>query len=326
MFAIRLAAAMVAVPTLGLAQAAAPAAPQEYRIDNGHSAVEFSIPFMYSPVRGRFDDVRGTLLYDPARPERSSASVVIGVRSIDSGSTQRDDHLRSADFFDAARFPVITFRTRSVRRAGAALVMSGPLTMHGVTRDVSIRFRPLRPPVAGQHGMHIANFTGGLKLARRDFGIVGGAGSNPWFDRIRSAAMGDSVTVTLEVQGWAPNFARPSDAVRMGLARIGRDGAAAMATQLRAEFARRPEAFRQSEWELGQLGEALLAGGRVPDALEILGVRAEIYPESSAAHAALGLAYARAGRGERAAASYRRALALDPNETRAMELQRWLPR
>src|SRR3954465_11404796 len=74
--------------------------PPEYRIDAGHSRVEFSIPFLYLPVRGRFNQLRGTLRYDPAEPERSSVTAVIDARSIDTGSEHRDEHLRSADFFE----------------------------------------------------------------------------------------------------------------------------------------------------------------------------------------------------------------------------------
>jgi polyisoprenoid-binding protein YceI len=297
------------------------APPAEYRIDAGHSRVEFSVPFLYLPVRGRFNQVRGTMLYDPARPGRSSVSAVIEARSIDTGSEHRDEHLRSADFFDAERFPRIVFQSRRVRRTGAMLEMTGPLTMHGVTREVTLRFRPLAPPAADPHGSNITTFAGEVKLARRDFGIVGGSRFNPWFDAVRSATMGDSVTVTLEISGWAPDPLRSRDAeVTAALGRIDREGAAAAAAAIREEARRNPEAFREAEWGIEQVGNALAARRRHADALEILKLNAELFPRSSAAKASVAAAYERQGDHAQALAWTRRALALDAFDTRAMEL------
>jgi polyisoprenoid-binding protein YceI len=226
-----LASIIAVAPSAAQAPRTAPpigAPPPEYRIDAGHSRVEFSIPFMYLPVRGRFNDVRGTVLYDPAAPERSSVSAVVDARSIDTGSRHRDEHLRSADFFDAERFPTLVFQSRRVRREGRALAMTGPLTMHGVTRDVTIRFRPLAPPAADPHGSNIVTFTGSVRLSRRDFGIAGGGRFNPWFDAVRAATMGDSVDVGLEVSGWVSDWRRKQDAeVDSSVARIAREGVAA---------------------------------------------------------------------------------------------------
>jgi len=314
--------AILAACASGAARAQAPAAPPpEYRIDAGHSRVEFSVPFLYLPVRGRFNAVRGTLLYDPARPERSSVSAVIEVKSVDTGSAHRDEHLRSADFFDAERFPRIVFQSRRVRRAGAALAMTGPLTMHGVTREVTVRFRPLAPPVADPHGSNIAVFSGEVKLARKDFGIMGGSRFNPWFDAARSATMGDSVTVTLEISGWAPDPLRSLDAeVAAALALIDREGAAAVAASIREEARRNPAAFADAEWGIDQVGSALLARRRWADALEVLALNAELFPRSSAAQASVAGAYERQGYRAQALAWTRRALALDAFDTRAMEL------
>jgi polyisoprenoid-binding protein YceI len=314
--------ALLAACAAGAVHAQAPAAPPpEYRIDAGHSRVEFSVPFLYLPVRGRFNGVRGTLLYDPVRPERSSVSAVIEVKSIDTGSAHRDEHLRSADFFDAERFPRIVFQSRRVRQAGAALAMTGPLTMHGVTREVTVRFRPLAAPVADPHGSNIAVFAGEVKLARKDFGIMGGSRFNPWFDAARSATMGDSVTVTLEISGWAPDPLRGRDAeVAAALARIDREGAAAATAAIRDEARRNPAAFESAEWGIDQVGSALLARRRWADALEVLELNAELFPRSSAAQASVAGAYERQGDRAQALAWTRRALALDAFDTRAMEL------
>lgn len=84
-----------------------------WQLDPAHSSVEFSVKhMMMTTVRGRFKDVQATITAEPGRPERGQLQVVIAVASIDTGSPDRDMHLRSADFFDADRYPTITFRSK----------------------------------------------------------------------------------------------------------------------------------------------------------------------------------------------------------------------
>src|SRR4051812_5714705 len=120
---------------------------REFRIDAGHSDVAFSIGFLGHPVRGRFDDIRGTIAYAAGDPAASAMTVVIGAKSIATGSAHRDEHLRSADFFDVAKYPTIVFRSTAIEGRGGALVANGVLTMHGVSRPVSIPFREASAPV-----------------------------------------------------------------------------------------------------------------------------------------------------------------------------------
>ena len=301
--------------------------PIELRIDAGHSLAEFSIPFLYGRVKGRFDRIQGTLLVDTAAPRNSSVSAAIDARSISTGSAHRDEHLRSADFFDAARFPTITFRSRRIEPAarGGGFVATGELTIRGIAREIAIPFRPTHALVEDPHGSTIATFAGTLRLNRKDFGILGGSTFNPWFDQLRSATMGDSVDVTLEVQGWRYDYRRRRDAaVDSVVARIARDGVAAVAAGTRAQRAERPAAFANAEWNIDQVTRALQARGRDADALEIARMNVEFFPQSASAHAALGRAHHRLGQRDSAAASYARALALDPNETRAWEWQKRL--
>jgi len=159
-----------------------PSPPREYRVEAAHSSIAFDIPFLGHPVHGRFDDVRGTIVYTPHDLTQSSVTVAIATSSINTCSKHRDEHLRSSDFFDAASYPTIFFTSRDIRRATNGLVVSGPLTMHGVTRNVSIPFREFVGPTADPHGSSLVYFAGGLRLARRDFGIVGGSRFNDWFD------------------------------------------------------------------------------------------------------------------------------------------------
>src|SRR5688500_1835975 len=109
-----------------------------WNIDAAHSAISFSIRHMvFARVRGRFTRVTGAIQLDDLELGRSSVEVTIDAASIDTGTAQRDDHLRSADFFDAGTFPELTFRSRGVEDLGGGrLLVRGDLTIRDVTREV----------------------------------------------------------------------------------------------------------------------------------------------------------------------------------------------
>ena len=266
----------------------APVPVREYRIDAGHTDVAFSIGFLGHPVRGRFDDVRGTIVYAPKNPEASAVTVVIAVKSISTGSAHRDEHLRSPDFFDAAKYPAIMFRSASIARRGDALVATGPLTMHGITRTVTIPFTETIPPVADPHGSNLVYFSGHLRIARKDFGILGGSKFNDWFDELRSASMGDSVDITLDVGGW------------------------------------QPDPMRAKPYDDDTGAQALFARGRTAEAIALIKGALDKNDASAALHSALARIYELAGDETGAKAQTTRALALDSLDTRALELARRL--
>jgi polyisoprenoid-binding protein YceI len=321
--------ATLAMAALSAASRGAAGQERELRIDAGHSTIEFEIPFMYSHVRGRFDDVTGSVLLAGAPAggvARSSAMAIIRTTSINTGSQHRDDHLRSADFFDAARYPLIIFRAQSVAPdAAGGFTMAGLLSMHGVTRSVSLACRMLFPPTNDPHHVVIAGFTGSTMLARRDFGIVGGDAHNPWFDALRSATMGDSVRVTLEIHLWQPDAAHPDATVASSLVRIDSIGIDSAVAHLRTAFARDSVAVAAAEPSLDLIGQALLARGRVRDAFLWLHAVARLLPRSTTAMTSVGLANERMGDTARAIAWYREALAADSLDPRAtLRLQRLL--
>lgn len=109
-------------------------------IDTTHSSVGFVVRHMIvSKVRGQFGAFKGTIAYDPARLERSTVEVEIDAASIDTREPKRDAHLRSADFFDVEKFPTLAFRSTGVKRTNDdTLEVTGDLTMHGVTRPVTL--------------------------------------------------------------------------------------------------------------------------------------------------------------------------------------------
>jgi polyisoprenoid-binding protein YceI len=146
---------------------------KQYRIDNNHSTVGFSVPIMggLSKVSGKFTDFTVTLTHDEKDITKSSVSVVIKAASISTGITARDNHLRTADFFEVEKYPEITFESKRIEKKGKQLIAVGTFTMHGVSKEIALLFTitgTSKDPVAKK--MNIG-YAAHLTLNRRDFGI-----------------------------------------------------------------------------------------------------------------------------------------------------------
>ena len=311
---------VAAVPFIAVA-VRVPAPFREYRIEAAHSMVGFSIDFLGHPVHGRFDDVRGMIVYAPGDPASSSVTVAVGTKSINTGSTHRDEHLRSADFFDAQQYPTIRFMRRRVERHRDTLVAIGDLTMHGVTRSIAIPFVQPASPVPDPHGSSLIYFVGRLRIARADFGIAGGSRFNSWFDDLRQRAMADTVDVDLEIQAWDTDFDR-STRWKGTIDKLVETGVSKRVAELRELVRAHPDTLASAEWELTEVGRALLQRDRPADALEVFRLVAELYPTSASAQAALARGYEATGDRVKAAAQIRRALGIDPNDPWACEIAR----
>jgi polyisoprenoid-binding protein YceI len=319
---ISAAALLIAVPIVG-AVAQSGQLPRDFRIESAHSNVGFSIGFLGFPVRGQFDDVRGVIAYRAGNPQQSSVSVVIPVKSLSTGSQHRDEHLRSADFFDAEKYPFITFHSTSIAREGKEWAMHGPLTMHGVTREVAIPFREVQPPIEEPHGSTLLVFSGRLRIARKDFGIMGGSKFNDWFDDVRARTMADSVDIVLDVQGWDPDYTRNKN-FDLQLARIEREGLDSVLAVLRGRWQKDTNVFKDAEWEFTQIGAALLARGKVKDAIDELRFTTQVMSRSPTAHVALARALEASGQRAEALVEAQKAGAIDSFDPGAMELLRRL--
>jgi polyisoprenoid-binding protein YceI len=180
---------------LGLA--AHPAMAQStWAIDSAHSAAQFQVKhLMISNVRGEFGKMSGKVIFDGSNYAAVQAEAVIDVASINTREPKRDDHLRSADFFDAATFPKITFKSKrveSVSRGKFNLV--GDLTMRGVTREIILNVES-SPLVKGMNGETRIGVQATGKLNRQDFGIK-------WNRSLDAGGVvvGDEVLITLDLE------------------------------------------------------------------------------------------------------------------------------
>ncbi len=144
----------------------------DYTLDPTHTRIGFSTRHaMVTTVRGQFSDFAGTAHVDAANPENSRVELVIQTGSIDTGVADRDAHLRSADFFDADQNKEITFVSTKVERGGDDWVITGDLTIKGVTKPVTVAFEPTGSARDPFGNLRIG-FEGGSAINRKDWGLT----------------------------------------------------------------------------------------------------------------------------------------------------------
>lgn len=164
-----------------------------YNIDPAHSSVGFEIPHLViSSVDGKFTSYEGTIDLND-KIEKSKVNVVIDVKSIDTGNAKRDDHLRSADFFEIAKTPKMTFKSTSVSGSLNDLQIIGDLTIKGVTKKVTLKGKYLGSVADGFGNQKIA-FNAKTEINRKDFGLT-------WSNMVEAGpVVGDQVTIELKIQ------------------------------------------------------------------------------------------------------------------------------
>jgi polyisoprenoid-binding protein YceI len=184
----------LAMAATAAAQAAAPTATPtgSWQIDPNHTAAQFSVKHLgVSTVRGAFSKVSGSAQYDPANPSKTSLDATIDASTLDTRVEMRNNDLRSPHFFDVARYPTIIFHSKSTKVAGpGTLLITGDLTMHGVTKEVVLDVdgpsAPIKDPMG--KGQRIGA-SASTKITRQDFGIDAAPG-----------VVGDEVTITIDVE------------------------------------------------------------------------------------------------------------------------------
>lgn len=189
------AAAALVLPLL--LTAAAPDTVQRFDIDRSHSRVGFAVRHMgVATVRGEFREFEGHLLLNTADITQSTAHVVIQTASIDTGNERRDNHLRSDDFFNAERFPTITFEGRRVEQIDDGYALVGDLTIRDVTKEVRIPFELNGPVTLG--GRQRLGAEGELKVNRKDFNLL-------WNNMVEGVSVvSDDVRIELAIEAATP--------------------------------------------------------------------------------------------------------------------------
>src|SRR3569833_1548079 len=147
-------------------------ATQTYQLDAAHSAARFSVRhMMISRVHGEFTGLSGTLEVDPATPATGKVSGEIDAASVTTHQPDRDNHLKGADFFDAEKYQKITFVSTSASPDGEEGTLTGDLTMHGVTKSVTLQVEGATVEVKDPWGNYRLGYTAKTKIKRSEFGL-----------------------------------------------------------------------------------------------------------------------------------------------------------
>ena len=180
-----LAAVLTLAPALALAETSG------FKIDTAHTQTTFAVRHLViSTVRGEFSKVEGSAVIDDADLTKSTVQASIDVASVNTREPKRDTHLKSADFFDAEKFPKITFKSTKVEKAGEGLKVTGDLTLHGVTKAVVLDVTGPSAAITDPYGMTRRALSATGKLNRKDFGVSYGP----------DAVVSDLVTITIETE------------------------------------------------------------------------------------------------------------------------------
>jgi len=169
-----------------------------FAIDKAHSEVQFQVRHLVTRVRGRFTDFNGTIAFDPAHADRSSIAFTVNAASVDTATADRDQHLRSDDFFAVEKFPTITFVSSRVSKKGDEQYdVTGTLTIRGVAKEVTLPVTYLGE-AKDPWGNARAGFETDITINRRDYGLV-------WNAALETGGflVGDEVKVSVSAQAVA---------------------------------------------------------------------------------------------------------------------------
>ena len=162
----------------------------DYDLDPSHTSLVFSTShFGYSYTFGRFNKLAGAFRFDKNNPSASAFTVEIDAASLDTNDKKRDEHLQSPDFFDVRQFPKIAFQTTSVTASGNDLKLTGKITLHGVTKEVTIPLKYLGEG-NGPYGKYRCGFYSNFRIKRSEFGMKG-----------MLEAIGDDINIIFSFEG-----------------------------------------------------------------------------------------------------------------------------
>ncbi len=170
---------------------------ETWEVDTSHSVAAFKIRhMMVSWVHGRLTGMTGTITMNEKGPSSMVADVTIDAKSINTDDAKRDEHLRSADFFNTEANPTVTFKTKKVTAGkGGSFKLVGDMTLNGKTKEITFEGKDLTKPVKDMQGAMKRGFTATTKLNRKDFGIS-------WNKTLDAGgiALGEEVDVTVDFE------------------------------------------------------------------------------------------------------------------------------
>jgi polyisoprenoid-binding protein YceI len=182
---------LAAMTTVGMLQGA------NYQIDTAHSSANFKVRhMMISNVAGTFNKVTGTVEFDPKNLAASKVEAVVDVDTVNTREPKRDAHLKSPDFFDSAKFPTMTFKSKKFAAAGNGnYKVTGDFTLHGVTKEITLDLTNVTPEVKGMGGETRIGGQATTKINRKEFGLT-------WSKTLDGggAVVGDEIEISIDLE------------------------------------------------------------------------------------------------------------------------------
>lgn len=176
---------------------------QLFELDKGHSYIQFSVGYLgMMHQRGQFDQFDASMVYDRSDASKTSVTLNIESKSINTNHDFRDNHLRSPDFLDVERYPLIRFERTELERHNGQLTVIGNLILHGFSKELKIPFRTTGL-IVDWEGKERIGFEGEVSINRRDFGILGDNKFNPRF--VKDRIISDTVRINFSLQGVVKN-------------------------------------------------------------------------------------------------------------------------
>ena len=169
---------------------------ETWNIDDSHSQANLKIKhLMISTVHGKITGIKGTVDYDGKDVTKASVMATLDPATIDTGNAKRDEHLRSADFLDVAKFKTMTFKSTGIEKAGDGFKLKGAFTMHGVTKSVTLNADAISPEIKDPWGNFRHGISASTKISRKDFGLA-------WNKALESGGVvvGDELDITIEME------------------------------------------------------------------------------------------------------------------------------
>ena len=284
-----------------------------YPIDTWHSNISFSVKFGgLLPVKGQFENFKGSLLIDENDLTKTSATIFIKTKSINTGVNFRDEHLRKEDFFAAEKHPAISFSSTRVLTSGKQHLLLGNLSMHGVTKEIQIPFELLHEEKLDSWKNWRITLAGAFEINRLDFGIGEG-----------ELTIGETVTIELIISGRIFNtetinlFDRPFGQ-QMIAARESEGKDAARVVYKELKEAGDKDVSNLSHFYFLYL--KLKQKENLVASLELTELCAELFPKKSLAFSTLGYAYFENNQTSKAITNFKKALELDENNSLALEM------
>jgi hypothetical protein len=268
-------------------------------------------------------------MYDPKDITNSSVSVVFNTRGINSNNENRDRDLRSANFFDVEKYPLMLFRSEKIVRTRDGFIAHGPLTLHGVTRPIEITFVQTHDVMSDAWGNKRIGFVGKTSLNRKDYGVLGNKFWNSEFDPGRMS-VSDHVDIDLNIEAQLSQVDRwtlpKPDSMIAQISVTGVKPVLAAFRSLAADTS--SAAAKNVDGILNGVAAKLMHHGKHAEAIEVFRLAAELSPEPSWAYSGIGEALLMSRPADRRSATenFQKAVQLDSTNTMASEYLRRLQR